>query len=230
MTLAVDLERCAAAIARLDARISVSSLAEPWILRASWAGYARALRLQTVEIDEIDLFSWGTGVPIPGRQRRMSHLDELDQLPAWRGSLEQGGQGRWRDELPFTPIIDETLPLVLRALALVRQYALADETIWPWLTLPQFLRASGLTRRSLPCLTGGGRSFRRAGALPIDAPRAAVRALMTAATDGLELLDRLERAHHDAIRALLGLRRPGLLPKLAALSLTLPAISPKAVA
>src|SRR3546814_20545702 len=42
---------CSAAVARLDVRISVSSVASAWARRAAWSGYTRALQLQSAEID-----------------------------------------------------------------------------------------------------------------------------------------------------------------------------------
>ncbi|MCZ4343956.1 hypothetical protein O4H52_20300, partial [Sphingomonadaceae bacterium G21617-S1] len=60
--MASALESAAAAIARLDARVSASSVASAWSLRAAWSGYATALQLQGVEIDEAEVFAWGTGV------------------------------------------------------------------------------------------------------------------------------------------------------------------------
>jgi len=56
-----------AAIARLDARICVSPVAKAWAARAAWTGYAKALQLQSAEIDEIDVFSWRCGLPLPHR-------------------------------------------------------------------------------------------------------------------------------------------------------------------
>ncbi|MFQ3897968.1 hypothetical protein ACHT3C_19850, partial [Sphingobium sp. R-7] len=50
------------AIGRLDARISATALAPAWRLRASWNGYAKALSLQHLEIEEIDIISWRCGV------------------------------------------------------------------------------------------------------------------------------------------------------------------------
>lgn len=58
---------CTGAISRLDARICVSSVAGAWNRRAAWSGYTKALQLQSAELDEIDVFSWGCGLQIPGR-------------------------------------------------------------------------------------------------------------------------------------------------------------------
>ena len=65
--LAGLLGEAMAAIGRLDARISASSIAQPWRNRMVWKGYSTALQLQRYEIDEIDVFSQATGVPIAGR-------------------------------------------------------------------------------------------------------------------------------------------------------------------
>ena len=58
---------CTAAIARLDARIIVSPVAKPWAMRAAWSGYTTALQLQSAEVEEIDVFSWGFGLQITDR-------------------------------------------------------------------------------------------------------------------------------------------------------------------
>lgn len=62
---------CTAAIARLDARIMTSSVASAWRRRAAWMGYTRALQLQAIEIDEIDVFSWGCELKIANRALRV---------------------------------------------------------------------------------------------------------------------------------------------------------------
>jgi len=69
-----------AAIARLDARIIVSPVAKAWSTRAAWSGYARALQLQSAEVEEIDVFSWGCDLKIPGRPPLPSHLDLFDRV------------------------------------------------------------------------------------------------------------------------------------------------------
>lgn len=58
---------CTAAIARLDARMIVSPVAKPWAMRAAWSGYTTALQLQSAEVEEIDVFSWGCGLQIADR-------------------------------------------------------------------------------------------------------------------------------------------------------------------
>ncbi|MBN8846733.1 MAG: hypothetical protein J0I73_01355 [Sphingomonas sp.] len=67
--LAAALEQAALAIGRLNARISASPVRSAWQIRAAWSGYSKALQLQGVEIDEIDVFAWGCAIPLPGRAR-----------------------------------------------------------------------------------------------------------------------------------------------------------------
>src|SRR3546814_8128627 len=90
---------CTAAIARLDARIIVSPVANAWAMRAAWTGYARALQLQSTEIEEIDLFSWGCGLKIPGRPAIPSHVDLFDRWDDWRAALRDTDKHQWRDRL-----------------------------------------------------------------------------------------------------------------------------------
>ncbi len=58
------LERAAAAIAKLDARMSVTPVRAAWSEQAAWSGYAAARRGQGTEIDEIDIYSAACGVPL----------------------------------------------------------------------------------------------------------------------------------------------------------------------
>jgi hypothetical protein len=80
---------CTAAISRLDARISISSVAGSWIRRATWSGYTAALKLQSVEIDEIDVFSWGCGLHVPGRLARATHIDQFDAFDAKMDAIDR---------------------------------------------------------------------------------------------------------------------------------------------
>lgn len=232
LTLGVvpQIEEAVAAVARLDGRISASPVAKAWRLRAAWSGYARGLRLQGVEIDEIDVFSWSCAIPLPDRPRRPSHLDEFEGFAPWWGRFDRAGVGQWRDNLPFTPTIARDLPLLLKALDITRQHALRDGSAAPWLALPAALQGLGLTDTPLPCLVGGAKAFRFRAALPEETLRATLRALSGAARDGLALLDGLEADHRRAARAILAERRPGSLQPLAALSLVHPLLSPTTVA
>ena len=96
-----EFGRTMASIGRLDARISASSVAPAWMLRASWTGYATALRLQRHEIDEIDVISHFTGV----RSRAAPPLSPR----AIRSALTPIGPQSWQ---PVTTVIGaRTYPL-----------------------------------------------------------------------------------------------------------------------
>ena len=99
--LATLLEMASLAIGRLDARVSASSVAPAWRLRAAWSGYARALQLQSVEIDEIDVCSWGCGLVLPRRAPRSSVGDAFAAFVPWLTALAaRGGTGARICHLP----------------------------------------------------------------------------------------------------------------------------------
>ncbi|WP_022684428.1 MULTISPECIES: hypothetical protein [Sphingomonadales] len=222
-----------AAIARLDARIIVSPVAKAWSTRAAWSGYARALQLQSAEVEEIDVFSWGCDLKIPGRPPLPSHLDLFDRFAEWRAALQDDDRLRWRDRLP-TAIGDpatatEHAPLV-RALDTVRQLARIDHSIMAWLSLPFALRDRGLVASPLPCLAGGAKAFRLKPRPNDDDWLAVLRALESAATIALQRLHSLERHYRDAQRAIAAEYRPGALPALLALIQYRPLLSPQSAA
>ncbi|CCW17282.1 hypothetical protein EBBID32_16210 [Sphingobium indicum BiD32] len=231
--MASAITSCTAAISRLDARICVSSISSAWTTRAAWSGYARALQLQGVEIDEIDVFSWGCGLQIPGRPIRATNTDSFEQFENWRATLRSNDPFVWRDALP-TAISDAAVatehPSLVRALDRVRQHARLDATITPWTGLPFELRDQRLTAAPLPCLTGGAKALRLKHQPAGSDWLTAVRALERAAVDGLARLDHLERLYRDAQRAIAGEYRVGALPSLAALSCHRPLLSPQSVA
>lgn len=224
---------CSAAIARLDARISASSVRSAWVMRATWSGYARALQLQGVEIDEIDVFSWGCGLRIPGRPIRATNVDQFDRFEDWRLELRAEDPLAWRDALPTAigehPEAIEHPPLI-RALDRIRQHARLEGTITPWLGLPFALRDLRLSATPLPCLAGGAKAF-RLKRRPSDADWVAtIRSVESAADTGLERLHELERLYRDAQRSIISEYRSGALPALAALSCHRPLLSPQSVA
>ncbi|MCF8708366.1 hypothetical protein [Rhizorhapis sp. SPR117] len=224
---------CTAAIARLDARISVSPVASAWHRRAAWSGYAKALQLQSVEIEEIDVFSWGCGLQVPGRALRATNLDAFDRFDDWHAALLDKDPLAWRDALPTAigePEIATEHPALIRALDQVRQHARIDGTTLPWLSLPFALRDKGLSATPLPCLAGGAKAL-RLKRTPDDADWLAVlRSLEASATDGLKRLQALERNYRDAQRAIVAEYRPGALPALIALLCHRPLLSPQAAA
>lgn len=224
---------CTAAISRLDARICVSSAAAAWQRRAAWSGYTRALQLQSAEIDEIDVFSWGCGLQIPGRPLRSTTVDLFDRFASWETALRDPDTLAWSDALPTAigeiEIAAEHPPLI-RALDRVRQHARLDGTALPWLSLPFALRDMKLTASALPCLAGGVKAF-RLKKTPQDADwLAAIRSIEASAAAGLARLDNLERLYRDAQRAILAEYRPGGLSALSALTHHRPLLSPQSVA
>ncbi len=202
-------------------------------MRATWSGYARALQLQGVEIDEIDVFSWGCGLRIPGRTIRATNVDQFDRFEDWGLQLRAEDPLAWRDALPT--LIGEHAkasehPPLVRALDRVRQHARLDGTIVSWLGLAFALRDQRLSAIPLPCLAGGTKAF-RLKRQPSDADwLATMRSVESAAHTGLERLEELERLYRDAQRSIIREYRPGALPALAALSCHRPLLSPQSVA
>lgn len=223
---------CSTAIGRLDARITASPVAKPWAMRAAWSGYAKALQLQSAEIEEIDVFSWGCGLQIPGRPIRATHLDQFDRFDEWREALREKDALSWRDALPTAvgePSVAADHPPLIRALDCIRQHARTDGTIAPWIGLPFALRDQRLTSIPLPCLAGGAKAY-RLKRQPSDLDwLAVIRALETAASLGLQRLGHLERLYRDARCAIVGEYRAGALPSLIALSCHRPLLSPRSV-
>ena len=224
---------CSAAIARLDARICASPAAKPWAMRAAWTGYAKGLQLQSAEIDEIDVFSWGCGLPLPHRPAIPSHLDLFGRFDEWHATLREDDRHHWRDRLPTAigdPVEAADHPPLIRALDTLRQLARIDHSVMAWLSLPFALRDRGLSAVPLPCLAGGAKALRMKPR-PNEADWLAVlRSLANAAEIGLERLHSLERAYRDAQRVIAAEYRPGALPALLALIQHRPLVSPQSVA
>ena len=202
-------------------------------MRATWSGYARALQLQSAEVEEIDVFSWGCDLRIPGRPPLPSHLDLFDRFEEWRASLDDPDTLAWRDGLPTAigdPAASAAHPPLVRALDTVRQLARIDHSIMPWLGLPFALRDRGLTASPLPCLAGGAKAFRLKPRPNDDDWLVMLRGLERAATIGLERLHSLERHYRDAQRTIAAEYRPGALPALLALIQYHPLLSPQSAA
>ena len=228
------IERASVVIGRLDAQLSASSVAPVWRLRASWTGYARALRLQGVEIDDIDVFSWGSGVAVPRRPRLQTNIDHFAAFAPWRDRLDQTGR-HWAEELPFTvrPEPGRTrVPVLCRAIELQTEILKTDPSIVAWLALPVLLHRLGLTEIPLPCLVSGDRQLLNA-ARERDrgaAIRRILRSLEAAAIAGRQSLKAIEDARAVSTAAILGERRPTSLRRLATLLMVSPVQSPEVVA
>ncbi len=227
------LERAAASIGRLDARVSVSPAAAPWSLRASWTGYTAALRGQSAEIDEIDIFSRESGVKLPGRPAMPTHVDDPGTLQAWQVRLRRREPHYWRDVAAIPTDVAEDWnrrPALLRALEVAARHARADATITPWLTIPSLLRSMKITHAMLPCLTIADKAFRLA---PSESQAIIVRnlrALADRAEEGLQRLQALEDHRLRAAAAVCDAHRPGKLLELLALVQFAPVVSPRLIA
>lgn len=224
---------CASAISRLDARILVSSVAPAWRRRAAWAGYAHALRLQSIEIDEIDVFSWGCGLRIPGRPSLSSTIDPFEDFVPWQTALNDPDPFVWRDARPITssePAGTSDHPVLVRALEQLRRDCRLDRSIIPWLGLPIALRDAAACATPLPCLAGGVKGFRLRKTADQSDWLGVLNTLEAAARTGLERLHDLERVYRDAQRAIVAEYRPGALPRLVALTCFQPLLGPQAVA
>ncbi|HWJ71513.1 MAG TPA: hypothetical protein VNS79_15825 [Sphingobium sp.] len=227
------IAHCMAAISALDARISVSPMMPGWRTRASWSGYTAALQWQGFELDEIDVYSWGCGLKLPGRPLLHTRLDPFGAFAAWQDMLATGPGPDWRATLP--PAIGEVVeasdhPALIRALDLVRQWARVDSTAAAWLGAPMILTGLSLTSTPLPCLVVGAKAFRLKRAPDeVDWIRA-IKALTGAARAGLDRLDALERHYRRGVHVLTQSYRPGALPELLALVQVRPLLSPQSVA
>jgi len=231
--LAVVLADASAAIARLDARICASSLAPAWTLRASWTGYAAALRLQAFEMDEIDVISYECGLALPGRPPIETNADPFSALPSWQAHLAEKKGRHWREDLPFTfdlPDGWDNAPALARALALVDAWARRDRSMGPWLGLPTVLRRMGITVAPLPCLIVGDAGQRLVSDLRPALLKRLLKQLARSADHGLVVLDRLERYVQRGAAALSLERRPGKLADLVRLSLAHPLLAGRNVA
>ena len=231
--LAARLERAAAAIGRLDARVSTSPTAAPWQRRATWTGYTTALRVQGAEIDEIDIFGRECAVNLPGRRPMPTNLDDHDALPIWQRQLAHRESRYWRDELAISTDVPEDWsqrPALLRALEITARRSRADSTIAPWLAVPGLLRSMKITQAVLPCLTIGDKAFRLS---PRDTQAIVLRNLRSLTDRAEEGLVRLQAIEEDRIRAaaaLHGAHRPGKLLELLSLVQLVPVVSPRMLA
>lgn len=230
--LASTLEQASTAIGRLDARFCATPATSAWQMRAAWTGYARALQLQGIEIDEIDVFSHECGVVLPGRSRGATLDDPFVALPRWRACFAGNASRHWREDLGALVAPDPTYagPRLVRALEALRQVALAEKAIEAWLALPLLLQRIGVTQTLLPCLVVGEKRLRFDQLADETVLRRLLKALGDAADAGLARLEAIERDRHRAARAIAALSRPGALPRLAARFQLRPMVSPQAIA
>ena len=216
----------------LDGRVSNSLVAKAWSRQAAWSGLARGLQLQGHEIDEVDVFSWGSGVPLPGRGMRATMDDPFAAFPRWWEALHAEGH-HWQEQLPFSPTLADDhadAPIIIRMLEIVRQFATADRSAAPWLWLPVLLHRAEFTSNPLPCLTAGDKAFRLGTRDPSAVLARLLRTVETAASHGLDVLDRIEQDRTRTIVAASALRRPSPILRLSAYMLQTPVVSPERLA
>lgn len=230
--LAAALEQASRAIGRLDARISASPVWSAWQTRAAWTGYATALQLQGVELDEIDVFAWGCALPLPGRARLATLDDPFDGFARWRDQFAGNARRHWREDLGSRVVPDPTYagPVLLRALEAVRQISIAEGSIDAWLALPLLLQRMGVTTALLPCLVAGEKRLRFDQPADEAVLRRLLKVLAGAAATGLDRLDAIERDRLRAVRAILATARPGALARFTARLQHRPVASPQAIA
>lgn len=220
------------AIGALDARISASCVAPAWRQRASWAGYAAALRLQRFEIDEIDVISQFTGITIPGRPPIATAREPFVAFADWTTRLRETGDRHWLEDVPFTfdpPAEWDHAPPLVRALALQDLWSRADPSAAPWLALPVLLQRMDITRTALPCLVVGDPSQRT-----LHGPRAAqlkrlLKGMARSAKEGLLRFERLEDTRLRWSAAVAESRRPGNLAALGVLIMRQPVLAARSI-
>jgi len=231
--LAQRIERASASIARLDARVAVSPVANAWRQRSVWTGYAASLRGQSAEIEEIDIFARECGVSIPGRISPPSISEDAGDLARWQADLKDRSIHHWRDDVAYstaTPDDWRNRPALLRALEMLGRHARADRSITSWLNLPRLLHSMEVTATPLPCLAIADKALRLT---PRDSEAIVARFLRQiaeAAATGLQRLDAMEEHRLRAAAVAGNTLRPGkLFPLLAFLQLR-PVTSPRVVA
>lgn len=218
--LALQLERASHAIATLNARISISPVAETWRHRAPWSGMATALQFEGAEIDEKDIFCLDTGHILPGRPPPPSRIWDQQLLDTWRKSLIAPRTLHWREDLPFrfdAPDDWDERPALLRALELTARHARAIPGPAAWLALPRLLFALGLTQTPLACLVTGDKMLRLSPAGSVDALPRMMKRLERAAVEALDRLKTSEALRQRTQTILATETRPGMLREAVAL-------------
>ena len=226
--MAVLLERATAAVSRLDARIASSPFASAWRLRASWTGYAAALKLQQVPLEELDIIAEHCGVRVPGRGVPVTAERPLETYPLWLEQIAQRTARHWHKDLPFTfaePEGWEHAPAIVRALALLDAWARSDGEIAPWLGFPILMRNMGITTCCLPCLVVGDPRLRTAQLRSAALFRHLLTQLFRSADDGLKRLNRFEQTTRRAAVAIGRELQPGNLIALGRLVFSHPCLA-----
>ena len=228
--LVSSLLSASSAIGALDARVSASPMAAAWKRRASWTGYAAALRLQNEPFEEIDVIAHLWDITLPARAKSDTTGEVFAEYEQWatfllgdapRPQLRGDGEGAL-----FAPDV----PPLVRALSAVDLAARADKTVRPWLTLPSILSELRLTHCSLPCMVIGDHGQRFAREPRMVVLRRLLGLLTASAEAGIERLNEIERWRQKFAQAVCSSSRCGRLPDLGPFLANEAAVTPVRVA
>ena len=227
--IARELERAAAAAARLDARISASSVAELWSARARWKSLATTLQLQGHEIEEIDIFAADMRAFLPNRICPTLDIDIPAEL-AWLDYEMRNRVGRTSWEGGNEPLANvRDRPALLSALEVAARHARAARTHRGWLALPLILARLGVTNAPRVALVCGDKAWRFSPRDRTAIVARFLRQLRKAADDGMGQLLALERFQAQAAQAIAAELRPGSLRPMLSLCLERPLQTPLGV-
>lgn len=226
--LILSLVSASSAIAALDARVSASLVAPAWKRRASWTGYAAALRLQNEPFEEIDVIGHLCDIIIPARVKSDTTGDVFAEYEQWATVvLSDAPRAQLRGEgALFAPDV----PPLVRALSAVDLAARADKTMRPWLALPSILSELRLTHCALPCLVVGDHGQRFAREPRMVVLRRLLSLLKASAENGIERLNELERLRQKVAQAVCAAPRAGRLAQLGPILVSEAAVTPSRVA
>ena len=231
--LALAMEAALSRVHALDARISSSILLRVWQTRAALTGYAEALRLQQLPIEEVDVFSHFCDVRLPGRAIPDTSGAPYDEFAIWERRLQAGEDAHWRECLPFsfeTPEGWDNAPKIVRALTLFDAWVRTDQSKWPWLQLPILLHQFGVTYEILPNLVVGTSAQRNAATGRADQLISILRRLATVADTGISRFSSMEEGLLRYSAAVRDERRPGKMEALGRLLWIEPILRPKKTA
>jgi hypothetical protein len=205
-------------------------MSSAWKRRASWTGYAAALRLQKEGIEEVDVIAHFCGVSLPQRERLETTGDVFAEYARWTESVLDGVPRPSLRGDAENLIFDSGIPPLLRALSAVDIAVRDDGSIRPWLSLSPLVAELKLTAGPIPSLVVGDFGQRYAREPRLVVARRLLAQLVSTSESGIERLNAMERSRRVFVDTIADVRRPGLLSKLGPLLTHEPAISPARLA